>query len=81
MRRGENQKEKRKKRELGLNKAVGFSQSSRKSKWAQSQRPGGGELTGRIVSRWRPTDSLRLFANMRRAFCPAYAGARDVCTF
>lgn len=48
-----------------LNKAVGFAQSSRKSKWAQSKRPGGRGLTGHIVSQKCPTDCLRLCANTR----------------
>lgn len=46
----------------GLNKAVGFAQSSRKSKWAQSKRPGGRGLTGQIVSQKCPIDCLCLCA-------------------
>lgn len=49
-----------------LNKAVGFAQSSRKSKWAQSKRPGGRRLTGEISSPKCPTGCLRPCANPHR---------------
>lgn len=46
-RKGKKEKERR---GIGLNKAVGFAQSSRKTKWAQSKRPGVRGIPGQILS-------------------------------
>lgn len=69
--RKENERRKEKERRgIGLNKAVGFAQSSRKTKWAQSKRPGARGLTGQILSQKCPTDCLCCCENMCRfLFC------------